>query len=98
MALLNLLQATAPKLELIAEDLGNLDLDALEFVRSCGIPGMKVMVFAFDPNGESAYLPHNCQPTIPRPLSSSSTRPGRRSPALLAATCGCGRTRAWGGA
>ena len=23
---------------------------------------MKVMVFAFDPNGESAYLPHNCQP------------------------------------
>lgn len=62
MALLNLLQAAAPKLELIAEDLGNLDLDALEFVRSCGIPGMKVMVFAFDPNGESAYLPHNCQP------------------------------------
>ena len=62
MALLNLLQATAPKLELIAEDLGNLDLDALEFVRSCGIPGMKVMGFAFDPNGESAYLPHNCQP------------------------------------
>ena len=62
MALLNLLQAAAPKLELIAEDLGNLDLDALEFVRSCGIPGMKVMVFAFDPNVESAYLPHNCQP------------------------------------
>ena len=22
---------------------------------------MKVMVFAFDPVGESAYLPHNCQ-------------------------------------
>lgn len=28
---------------------------------TCGIPGMKVMVFAFDPVGESAYLPHNCQ-------------------------------------
>ena len=60
--LLRRLQAVAPKLELIAEDLGNLDLDALDFVRNCGIPGMKVMVFAFDPNGESAYLPHNCQP------------------------------------
>ncbi len=30
---------------------------ALQFVRTCGIPGMKVMVFAFDPVGESAYLP-----------------------------------------
>ena len=29
--------------------------------KPCGIPGMKVMVFAFDPVGESAYLPHNCQ-------------------------------------
>ena len=62
MELLNLLRAAAPKLELIAEDLGNLDQDALQFVRSCGVPGMKVMVFAFDPHGESAYLPHNCQP------------------------------------
>ena len=62
MDLLNLLQTAAPKLELIAEDLGNLDLEALECVRTCGIPGMKVMVFAFDPIGESAYLPHNCQP------------------------------------
>lgn len=31
-------------------------------MRTCGIPGMKVMVFAFDPQGESAYLPHNCHP------------------------------------
>ncbi|MBE6973030.1 MAG: 4-alpha-glucanotransferase [Ruminococcaceae bacterium] len=60
MELLNDLHAAAPKLELIAEDLGDLDADALEFVRTCGVPGMKVMVFAFDPNGESAYLPHNC--------------------------------------
>ena len=35
--------------------------DGLKFVRTCGIPGMKVMVFAFDPVGESAYLPHNCE-------------------------------------
>ncbi len=61
MELLDAIQKAQPKLELIAEDLGDLDADALHFVRTCGIPGMKVMVFAFDPKGESAYLPHNCQ-------------------------------------
>lgn len=60
MELLEVLQTAAPDLELIAEDLGDLDADALHFVRTCGVPGMKVMVFAFDPDGESAYLPHNC--------------------------------------
>lgn len=62
MELLDVLKKTAPHLELIAEDLGDLDMEALKFVRNSGIPGMKVMVFAFDPNGESAYLPHNCTP------------------------------------
>lgn len=61
MELLDALREAAPGLELIAEDLGDLDADALHFVRTCGVPGMKVMVFAFDPSGESAYLPHNCQ-------------------------------------
>lgn len=55
------LQFSAPKLELIAEDLGDLDAEALDFVRNSGIDGMNVMVFAFDPNSESAYLPHNCK-------------------------------------
>lgn len=58
MELLHALQKSAPQLELIAEDLGDLGPEALQFVRTCGIPGMKVMVFAFDPVGESAYLPH----------------------------------------
>lgn len=61
MELLDLLHRAEPKLELIAEDLGDLGPEALAFVRHCGIPGMKVLVFAFDPLGESAYLPHNCQ-------------------------------------
>ena len=61
MELLDALRDAAPELELIAEDLGDLDADALHFVRTCGVPGMKVMVFAFDPCAESAYLPHNCQ-------------------------------------
>lgn len=47
-------------LALIAEDLGALEADALEFINQSGLPGMKVLVFAFDPVGESAYLPHNC--------------------------------------
>ena len=47
-------------LALIAEDLGALEADALEFINQSGLPGMKVLVFAFDPVGESSYLPHNC--------------------------------------
>lgn len=61
MTLLNTLRKACPDLELIAEDLGDLDADCLKFVRNCGIPGMKILVFAFDPVAESAYLPHNCQ-------------------------------------
>lgn len=61
MPLLKALRAALPDLELIAEDLGDLDAECLKFVRNCGIPGMKIMVFAFDPKAESAYLPHNCQ-------------------------------------
>lgn len=59
--LLDALHAAAPTLELIAEDLGDLDADALAFVRQSGLPGMKVMVFAFTPGADSAYLPHRCQ-------------------------------------
>lgn len=61
MPLLDLIRETCPKLELIAEDLGDLDADCLEFVKNTGISGMKILVFAFDPKAESAYLPHNCQ-------------------------------------
>jgi 4-alpha-glucanotransferase len=60
MPLLDALHEAAPELELVAEDLGDLDADALQFVRQSGVPGMKVMVFAFDPEADSAYLPHKC--------------------------------------
>lgn len=53
---------SVPGLALIAEDLGDLDADALRFIADSGLPGMKVLVYAFDPAGESAYLPHNCPP------------------------------------
>ena len=60
--LLDLLSREVPELELIAEDLGDLDEAARQFIAASGIPGMKILVYAFDPVGESAYLPHNCPP------------------------------------
>ena len=62
MELLRRFRDEVPSLNIIAEDLGALEEDALEFIAKSGLPGMKVLVYAFDPNGESAYLPHNCQP------------------------------------
>ena len=57
--LVDFLCREVPRLEYIAEDLGDLDEEALAFIRDSGLPGMKVLVYAFDPAGESAYLPHN---------------------------------------
>ncbi len=61
MEFVHFLNNVAPNLELIVEDLGDLDQDALQFMADCGMDGMNVMVFAFDNSGESAYLPHNCK-------------------------------------
>ena len=44
---------------LFAEDLGEMTPDLVEFMKECGLPGMKVMQFAFNPNDDSFYLPHN---------------------------------------
>ena len=57
-----LLEALRPieGLSLIAEDLGDLDDAARDFIAESGLPGMKILLYAFDPEGESAYLPHNC--------------------------------------
>ena len=60
MELIERIQAAVPTLNIIAEDLGDLDADALSFLQHSGLPGMKVLVYAFDSQGESAYLPHNC--------------------------------------
>lgn len=47
------------ELEIIAEDLGYLTQDVLDFRDETGYKGMKVLQFAFNPYDESAYLPHN---------------------------------------
>lgn len=47
------------KLPIIAEDLGYLTPEVRKLLEDTGLPGMKVLQFAFDPSGKSDYLPHN---------------------------------------
>lgn len=58
--LVRVLRHAAGEMELIAEDLGVLDDRAVQFFADSGLPGMSVLVYAFDPAGDSEYLPHNC--------------------------------------
>lgn len=46
------------KRDIIAEDLGYLTESVVQLLKDSGYPGMKVLQFAFDPGGESNYLPH----------------------------------------
>ena len=43
---------------IIAEDLGMIDRPVRELLAYTDFPGMKVLQFAFDPDGGSEYLPH----------------------------------------
>lgn len=51
-------------INVIAEDLGYITDDVKELLEHCGFPGMKVLEFAFDPKGDSEYLPHNYNKNI----------------------------------
>ena len=46
--------------EFIAEDLGFLTPKVKQLVKDSGLPGMKILEFAFDVHADSDYLPHNC--------------------------------------
>lgn len=46
------------ELDILAEDLGLLTPDVRQLLSVCGFPGMKILQYAFDPYGESDYLPH----------------------------------------
>ena len=59
MALLGVLNGWFPDLKFIAEDLGVLTPEVPELREECGWPGMRVLQFAFDPDGDGAYLPHS---------------------------------------
>ena len=58
-SLFETLEKRMGKLPIIAEDLGFLTKDVKELLAKTGFPGMKVLEFAFDPKGDSEYLPHN---------------------------------------
>ena len=45
-----------------AEDMGVLTEDVRELLKESGLPGMKVLEFAFSPGADSDYLPHNIVP------------------------------------
>ena len=52
------LERNLGKQEVIAEDLGLITPSVEKLVRDSGYPNMKVLEFAFDPNKETGYLPH----------------------------------------
>ena len=58
MALIDALREEIPSLPFIAEDLGFLTDRVRALLRESGLPGMKVLQFAFDSREESDYLPH----------------------------------------
>ena len=61
MDLFHTIEERLGKLNIIAEDLGFLTESVLQMLSDSGFPGMKVVQFAFDPNGgstlSSAQLP-----------------------------------------
>ena len=62
MALIGVLQGWFPGLHIIAEDLGFLTPEVHQLLQDSGLPGMKVLQFAFDSRESTDYLPH----TYPR--------------------------------
>jgi 4-alpha-glucanotransferase len=57
--IIDALKSSSFDLDIFPEDLGYLSRRALKLLDYSGWPGMRVLQFAFDPKGDSAYLPHN---------------------------------------
>lgn len=62
MDLMRVLLARFPQLQFIAEDLGYLTPEVKQFLHDSGLPGMKILEFAFDSREPSDYLPHTYTP------------------------------------
>lgn len=58
-ALFEHLHRARPQLPLVAEDLGIITADVTALRRHYGLPGMKILQFAFDSDGANPYLPHH---------------------------------------
>jgi 4-alpha-glucanotransferase len=57
-ALLRLVQARLPQLELVAEDLGVITPEVTQLRRDFRLPGMRVLQFGFDGDPANPHLPH----------------------------------------
>ncbi len=62
MNLVGVLTSWFRDLSFIAEDLGYVTPEVKALLSDSGLPGMKILEFAFDAHGESDYLPHRCEP------------------------------------
>lgn len=58
-SLFEALEAALQGLPIIAEDLGDITPDVIELRESLGLPGMKVLQFAFSGDPDHIFLPHN---------------------------------------
>jgi 4-alpha-glucanotransferase len=61
-ALFERLEQVFDPLPLVAEDLGIITPQVEALRRQFGLPGMKILQFAFDGNGANPYLPHHHEP------------------------------------
>jgi 4-alpha-glucanotransferase len=59
MKLFNAIKKELGEINIIAEDLGLLTKETIEFRKETGFPGMKVLAFAFSGDSKNPYLPHN---------------------------------------
>lgn len=62
MDIIKVLMSWFKDLNLIAEDLGYVTPQVKKLLADSGLPGMRILEFAFDAHGESDYLPHRCAP------------------------------------
>jgi 4-alpha-glucanotransferase len=61
-AFIDAVKKSVPALAVIAEDLGIITDDVHRLRAYSGYPGMRVLQFAFEPDTDSSYLPHNHVP------------------------------------
>lgn len=59
MKLFNAFRDEFVSLPIVAEDLGTFGEDVVKLLKDTDFPGMRVIQFGFDPDGDSTHLPHN---------------------------------------
>lgn len=57
--LFNAIHTALGEADILAEDLGIITDEVRELIAATGYSGMKMLVFGFDPYGDSEHLPHN---------------------------------------